>query len=95
MTPTQELVDDIYRDKVRAARAASMDEKLWIGEELFHYAAGITMAGIRHQHPEADEAEDAAAAEENAENSCKTGVKTEEGELRRKALGESGAPGRT
>ncbi len=57
MTPTQELVDDIYRDKVRAARAASMDEKLWIGEELFHYAAGITMAGIRHQHPEADEAE--------------------------------------
>ena len=57
MTPTQELVDDIYRDKVRAARATSMDEKLWIGEELFHYAARITMAGIRHQHPEADEAE--------------------------------------
>lgn len=57
MQPTQELVDDIYRDKVRAARAASVDDKLWSGEELFHYAARITMAGIRHENPEADEAE--------------------------------------
>lgn len=57
MQPTQELVDDIYRDKVRAARAASVEEKLWSGEELFHYAARITMAGIRHENPHADEAE--------------------------------------
>lgn len=57
MQTTQEPVDDIYRDKVRAARAASVEEKLWSGEELFHYAARITMAGIRHENPEADETE--------------------------------------
>ena len=41
---------------MRAARAASVDEKLRSGEELFHYAARITMAGIRHENPQADEA---------------------------------------
>ena len=57
MQPTQEFVDDVYLDKVRAAQAASPDEKLWSGEELFRYAAKITMAGIRHENPLADEAE--------------------------------------
>lgn len=57
MQPTQELIDEIYMDKARAARAASIEDRLWAGEELFRYAAGITMMGIRHQHPDADEAQ--------------------------------------
>ena len=35
----------------------SPEDKLLAGEELFHYACSITMAGIRNQFPEADEAE--------------------------------------
>ena len=33
------------------------EEKLSAGARLFQYASDITRAGIRHQHPAADEAE--------------------------------------
>jgi hypothetical protein len=33
------------------------EQKLLLGEELFAYACSITMAGIRNQFPDADEAE--------------------------------------
>ena len=45
----------IERDRLQRAREEPLASKFLAGEELFHYAAKITMAGIRMQHPEADE----------------------------------------
>lgn len=54
---TQRLIDELYREELREARAMQPEEKLLAGEELFLYACSITMAGIKNQFPEADEAE--------------------------------------
>jgi hypothetical protein len=54
---TQRLIDELYREEVLEARAMKPEQKLLAGEELFLYACSITMAGIRNQFPEADEAE--------------------------------------
>lgn len=55
MEPTKELIDELYRDKILAARRMPPSEKLLEGARLFDYACAITSAGIRHQHPDADE----------------------------------------
>lgn len=55
MEPTQELIDDIYRQRVLQARQTPPDAKLVAGLQLFDYACGITKAGIRDQFPHADE----------------------------------------
>ncbi len=55
MEPTQELVNQIFRERVLRARQMPPEEKLFAGADLFAYAAEITAAGIRHQHPDADE----------------------------------------
>lgn len=57
MQPTQELVDEIYRERVLRARATPPERKLFAGPELFGYACRITLAGIRNQYPDADESE--------------------------------------
>jgi hypothetical protein len=54
---TQRLIDELYREELREARAMAPEQKLLLGEELFAYACSITMAGIRNQFPEADESE--------------------------------------
>src|SRR5437660_5134880 len=54
---TQRLIDELYREELREARAMPPEQKLLLGEELFAYACSITMAGIRNQFPEADETE--------------------------------------
>ena len=54
--PTPELLDALYRDKVRAARAMTPGDRLLAGLRLFDLACEMTKAGIRMQHPEADEA---------------------------------------
>jgi hypothetical protein len=54
---TQRLIDELYREELRDARAMRPEDKLLAGEELFIYACSITMAGIQQQFPEADEAE--------------------------------------
>ncbi len=54
---TQRLIDELYREEVREARSMKPEQKLLAGEELFLYACSITMAGIRNQFPDADEAE--------------------------------------
>jgi hypothetical protein len=54
---TQRLIDELYREELREARAMSPEEKLLAGEELFLYACSITIAGIQNQFPEANEAE--------------------------------------
>lgn len=55
MVPTQELIDDIYREKVLRARAMPPEEKLFAGAALFDLACSWALAGIRHQFPDADE----------------------------------------
>ena len=54
---TQRLIDELYREELIEARAMRTEDKLLAGEELFHYACSITLAGIQHQFPQADEAE--------------------------------------
>ena len=55
MEPTKELIDSLYRERVDRARRMSPQDKLLAGAQLFDYACGISKAGIRSQHPEADE----------------------------------------
>jgi hypothetical protein len=53
--PTKELLDDIFRERVLRARQTPPAEKFLDGPRLFDWACQITLAGIRHQFPEADE----------------------------------------
>jgi hypothetical protein len=53
----QPLIDELYREEVLAARIMPVEEKLMLGERLFRWACEVTLAGIRNQNPEADEAE--------------------------------------
>lgn len=53
----QPLIDELYREEVLAARRMPVEEKLMLGERLFRWACEVTLAGIRNQNPEADEAE--------------------------------------
>ena len=46
MQPTQELIDDIYREKVERARQMSFDEKLLGGLVLFDNACELAKAGF-------------------------------------------------
>ena len=55
MDPTFELVDELYRDKVRQARAMTQEQRFLAGPELFDLACEFTKAGIRMDHPDADE----------------------------------------
>jgi hypothetical protein len=55
MEPTQELVDALWADKVRAARRMSPADKLLAGPRLFDSVRRVMIAGIRHQFPGADE----------------------------------------
>ena len=50
-------MDSIRRDKIDQARQMTEEQKLRAGGELFDYACWITRAGIRSQHPQANEAE--------------------------------------
>lgn len=55
MQPTQELVDDLYREEVLRARATPPEQKLLDGPRLFEFACRIMMDGIRDENPDADE----------------------------------------
>jgi len=55
MAPTRELIDELYRERVRWARETSPEEKLLDGPRLFVFACQIMTDGIRHQHPGASE----------------------------------------
>lgn len=50
------LVDALYREEVARARAMLPVDKLLDGPRLFQRAYGLMAAGIRHQHPDLDEA---------------------------------------
>ena len=53
--PTREQIDQLYRERVLQARRTPPEQKLLAGAELFEWACDVTRAGIRHQHPNADE----------------------------------------
>ncbi|MEW6250212.1 MAG: hypothetical protein AB1716_06175 [Planctomycetota bacterium] len=55
MEPTPELIDALCLAKVRSARGMPPEEKFLAGAQLFDYACEIARAGIRAQHPDANE----------------------------------------
>jgi hypothetical protein len=55
MEPSEQLIDEIYREKVLRARMMSPGEKILAGPELFDLACEWARAGIRRQHPHAGE----------------------------------------
>ena len=54
---TQRLIDELYREELREARAMSPEEKILAGQQLFEGACRMTLAGIRNQHSGASEEE--------------------------------------
>jgi hypothetical protein len=55
MEPTPELIDEMERERIRAARAMSGDEKVLLGLQLFECTCRIMADGIRDEFPDADE----------------------------------------
>ena len=53
--PSKELIDELYRDKVRAARRMSEEERLREGGDLFDEVCDRMRDGIRTEFPNADE----------------------------------------
>ena len=54
---TQRLIDELYREELREARAMAPAEKVRAGQQLFEAACRVTLAGIRNQNPGASEAQ--------------------------------------
>jgi len=50
------LADVLYREEVVRARAMTPSDKVLEGPRLFERACRVMRDGIRHQHPELDEA---------------------------------------
>lgn len=50
------LTDELYREEIARARVMRPEEKLLEGPRLFDRACRVMADGIRHQHPELDEA---------------------------------------
>jgi hypothetical protein len=55
MEPTQELIDELFIDKVMTARQRTFEEKFLAGGELHEAVIERMKMGIRLQNPEADE----------------------------------------
>jgi len=53
--PTRQLIDELFLEEVRRARSMPMAEKFFAGARLFEAACMVAEAGIRRDHPEADE----------------------------------------
>jgi hypothetical protein len=56
MGPTPELLDDLYRARVLRARAMAPGDKIAAGPRLFEDVCERMAAGLRMEHPTADEA---------------------------------------
>ena len=56
MSATKTLVDALYREEIARARAMSPADKLLEGPRLFERAMAVMLDGIRHQHPDLDDA---------------------------------------
>jgi hypothetical protein len=56
MSDLRVLADALYAEEVARARAMSPEDKLLEGPRLFDRACRLMAAGIRHEHPQLDEA---------------------------------------
>ena len=56
MSPIAALTDVLYREEIARARGMAPEEKLLEGPRLFERACRLMLDGIRHQHPELDDA---------------------------------------
>lgn len=50
------LADVLYREEIARARAMSPEDRLLEGPRLFERACRVMRDGIRHQHPNLDDA---------------------------------------
>ena len=57
MEPNRQLINDIYWEQVRRARAMSDTDKLLAGPRLFQRSCRIMCDGIRNEYPQASEEE--------------------------------------
>ncbi|HJT78630.1 MAG TPA: hypothetical protein VJ739_15615 [Gemmataceae bacterium] len=55
MDPNKSLADELYRERVRRARAMPPEVKLFEGARLFDRVCRLMADGIRNEHPEAGE----------------------------------------
>ena len=55
MEPSRDLMDSIYREKILRARREPIERKILAGAELFEGACDRMAAGLRGEHPLADE----------------------------------------
>lgn len=56
MSTIAAMADALYRDEVARARAMTPADKLLEGPRLFERACRLMRDGIRHRHPDLDEA---------------------------------------
>jgi hypothetical protein len=57
MNPHQPLIDQLYREEILRARKQTPQQRVAAAFELAPFAHAMMKAGIRRQHPEANEAE--------------------------------------
>lgn len=57
MEPTRELLDQLRREEIEDARRLTVAQKLALGGDLFDYACGITLSGIKFQNPGINDAD--------------------------------------
>jgi len=57
MQPTRQLADALFWDKVEAAKRMSDEERFFAGARLFDRVCRVMKDGIRHDFPDASEAE--------------------------------------
>jgi hypothetical protein len=56
MSATKALADALYREEIARARAMNPGAKLLEGPRLFERARHVMIDGIRHRHPDLDDA---------------------------------------
>ena len=56
MSSIAALADALYKEEVARARAMAPEDKLLEGPRLFDRACRLMEEGIRHQHPDLDDA---------------------------------------
>ena len=56
MPSTLAVAEELYREEVARARAMCPEDKLPEGPRLFERTYRVMADGVRHQHPELDEA---------------------------------------
>ena len=57
MNEFQPLIDQLYREEVRRARAQTMEQRFLGSLEMAGFAFELGRAGVRSQHPQATETE--------------------------------------